>query len=181
VPWVCSPILCVHPLVMRALKARREPGQRDHQQRGRLPISQAQQDVEASTNAFKVHTPLEIRVKLEIAKVDVHLDRNLVLDEEVDVELCPWISDTGSSQTREMKYHKTTNLYWHIKSLLGKMLTKRNGAHNEILTQMEYIQLQIKAVYHKITLLARKTSLELINSRENHQHVPEEVANYPPV
>jgi hypothetical protein len=40
---------------------------------------------------------------------------------------------------QEMKYHQTIDLYWHMKTLLGKVMTERNMAYNKILMQMEYL------------------------------------------
>jgi hypothetical protein len=65
---------------------------------------------------------------------------------------------------------------------LEKDVGKRNVDHSEVLMQMEYIQLQIKVVDHKITLVVEKTmGMDLTEPRENHQHVSDDVANYPPV
>jgi hypothetical protein len=136
---------------------------------------------EASTEAFKTYIPREIHAKLEIVEVDIRLDCNLVPDEEVDAELCQWILDTCSSHSRDMKYNRTIDLYWHMKTLLIKMLAERNIAHSEILMQMEYLQLKIKVVDHKITLLAEKAvGLDLNASCKENQQVPMEESNSPP-
>ena len=83
-----------------------------------------------STLAWKTYIPQDIHAKLEILEVDIRFDCNLVLDEEVDAEFCQWILDTLSSHSRDTKYNKTIDLYWHMKTLLIKMLVERNIAHN---------------------------------------------------
>ena len=61
------------------------------------------------------------------------------------------------------------------------MLVERNIAHNETLMQMEYIQLKIKVVDHKITLLVEKAvGLDVNGSCKENQQVPMEESNSPP-
>jgi len=53
-------------------------------------------------------------------------------------------------------------------------------AYRKILVQMEQIQLQIKPMDHKITLLAKKEAgLDLNDSCEDHQQILVETTNYP--
>jgi hypothetical protein len=40
--------------------------------------------------------------------------------------------------------------------LMGKVLVDRNEAHHEILFELDYMQLQLKLVDHKLNLLAHK-------------------------
>lgn len=53
----------------------------------------------------------------------------------MDVEIRNWVLDNGISREREPKYLKTVDLYWHIKTFMGKMLldSEENG---EILEQL---------------------------------------------
>jgi hypothetical protein len=135
-----------------------------------------------ATENYQALTPPETIVELELVKADVHLERALVNEEEVDEEFTHWILDTGTSHSRETKYHRTIDLYWHVKTLLGKVMTERSTAFNEILLQMEYLQLQIRAVDQKISLLAERTvGLDLNEPREDQPQVPEATVPSPPV
>jgi hypothetical protein len=76
-----------------------------------VSIPRDHQEVMASAKTFRVHTPPEIRAELEILEANLCLDRVLVLDEDIDVELTNWIPDTGSSNSQETKYYRTIDLY----------------------------------------------------------------------
>lgn len=143
-------------------------------------MPQAQQEAVATAKAFRIHTP-KIRTELELVEADVWLDQILVQNEEIDAELSPWIPDTGTSHSKETKYHRTIDLYWHMKTLLGKVMTERNTTYSEILLQMEYLQLQTRAMDQKSTLLAKRAvDLDLNEPREDNQQVPMETMNSPP-
>jgi hypothetical protein len=70
-----------------------------------------------------------------------------------------------------MKYYKTIDLYWHIKALLGKVITDRNIATNEVMLQLEYLQLQTKVVDEKVSLLAEWTVG--LNLNEPNDEIPQ--------
>lgn len=91
-----------------------------------------------------------------MGEADAQVLRHFIEDEAVNENICPWIPDTLSSRTRESQYFKTVDLYWHLKTLMGKVLVERNEAHQRILLQLDDVQLQIKLVDHKINLLAEK-------------------------
>lgn len=46
------------------------------------------------------------------------------------------------------------DLYWQIKTMMGKVLVERNEDYNEILLQLDDMQLQIKDVDYKVSVLA---------------------------
>lgn len=59
----------------------------------------------------------------------------------------------GTSRTRETKYNKTVDLYWQMKTMMGKVLVEKNESYNEILIQLDDMQLQIKEVDYKVSVL----------------------------
>lgn len=99
-------------------------------------MPQSQQEAIDVIEAFQIYTPLRIRAKLELVEMDVQLDRTLAQDEKIVVELTPWIPNTCTSRSKEMKYHHTIDLYWHMKTLLKNVMTKRNMTYNGISLQM---------------------------------------------
>jgi hypothetical protein len=61
---------------------------------------------------------------MELIEAGVHLERTLVNKVEVDEEFTRWILDIGTSRSNETKYHKTIDLYWHVKTLLGRIIVE---------------------------------------------------------
>lgn len=122
-----------------------------------LPLPQAQQEAIVAAENFIAHTPLETQAALGILEVDVQLERNMTLDNEIDAVMVARIPNTGSSRSRDTKYNRTIDLYWHMKGLLGRALKDKQAAQNELYMQLEYIQLQIKALDRKVYILAEKT------------------------
>jgi hypothetical protein len=81
--------------------------------------------------------------------------------------------------SQETKYYCTIDLYWHIKALLGKVMADRNTGTNELSVQLKYLQLQIKLVDQKVSLLVEKTvGLNFNEPSERIPHVPKD--NVPP-
>jgi len=79
-------------------------------------------------------------------------------------------------------YHRIVDLYWHVKNLLGKVMTKRSTAYIEIILQMEYLQLQILIVDQKISLLVEcMVGVDLNEPGEDQPQVPEPTVPSPPV
>jgi hypothetical protein len=60
-------------------------------------------------------TPLRIQQNLESVEVATREERDTIHDWEVDVEIGDWVLDKGASRAQDTKYHKTIDLYWHIK------------------------------------------------------------------
>lgn len=61
------------------------------------------------------------------------------------------------------------------------MMTERNTIYTEVLLQLEYLQLQARAVDQKITLLAeRAVGLDINKPRDDNQQVHEETMPPPP-
>jgi hypothetical protein len=69
---------------------------------------------------------------LETLEADIRLERISTSDSEIDAEMTAWIPDIGSSQSREAKYYKTIYLYWHVKALLGNIMTNKHATHNKL-------------------------------------------------
>jgi hypothetical protein len=116
----------------------------------------------ATTENYKTITPPRTRADMELVEEEGHLERTLLNEEAVNEEFTQWIMDNGTSRSRETKYHRTINLYWHVKTLSGKVITEKSTTFNEILLQMEYLQLLICTVNQKISLLIElKIGLDL--------------------
>jgi hypothetical protein len=67
---------------------------------------------------------------------------------EVDGEMVAWIPNIRSSWSRE-----TIDLYRHMKALLSRALTEKQVVHNGFSMQLKCIQLQIKVLHKKVSLL----------------------------
>jgi len=110
-----------------------------------------------------------------------------------------WIPDTGSSLSRETTYTRTIDLYWHMKSLLGKVMDVKsnlywhmksllrkamagsNMLNSNMLLQMEYLWLQIKALDLKISLVVeRAAGLNFNDPSEGNQQVSADTINSSP-
>jgi hypothetical protein len=85
--------------------------------------------------------PPEIWVELDLGEFDAQVLRHFIDDEVVNENICPWIPNTGSSRARESQYYKTIDLYWHMKTLMGKVLVEHNEAHQEILLHLDDVHL----------------------------------------
>lgn len=57
-----------------------------------------------------------------------------------------WILDAGSSRAQDIKYWKTVDLYWHIKTIVGKMMEDMDEAHKDILLQLNEVMLQLRDI-----------------------------------
>jgi len=97
---------------------------------------------------FIAHTPIETRVSLETLEEDVFLKRTTHPHSEVDGEMVAWIPNIRSSWSRE-----TIDLYRHMKALLSRALTEKQVVHNGFSMQLKCIQLQIKVLHKKVSLL----------------------------
>jgi hypothetical protein len=78
-------------------------------------------------------------------------DKNKVA-QEVD-----WIIDTGTTCTRETLYHKTLEMVWHTKMLIGKVKADREETRmedqREMKTMMEDIQRRVSGLETIVKLL----------------------------
>jgi hypothetical protein len=54
------------------------------------------------------------------------------VEQEVD-----WIIDTGTTRTQETLYHKTLEMAWHIKMLIGKVKADNDETRVEDLEGVE--------------------------------------------
>jgi hypothetical protein len=74
------------------------------------------------------HTTPEAQAAMDRLEAAVRQERSRIPDVEIDVDLMPWILDTGSIQAGETKYFRTMDLYWHIKTLLSKAIIDKVAA-----------------------------------------------------
>jgi hypothetical protein len=135
----------------------------------------------ASTKVFNVHTPTKIPIELEPMEAYIRLEIITASYKDIDVDLTAWFLDTWSSFSQETKYYCTIDLYWHIKALMGKFMADMNTYTNEMSLQLEYLQLQIKVVDQKFSLLAENTmGLNFNEPSKGIPHVSEEKVPSPP-
>jgi hypothetical protein len=78
-----------------------------------------------------------------------------MLDAQINKEGSVWVSDTGS-MSKDTRYAKTLGLYWHIKSLLGKVMEKGFYMHEYVLNRLDTMQHQMKLMDIKHTMLVKK-------------------------
>ena len=52
---------------------------------------------------------------------------------EIDAKIDNWVANIGKSRERETKYMKTIELYWYIKTFMGKILLDSEEEKGEIL------------------------------------------------
>jgi hypothetical protein len=65
------------------------------------------------------------------------------------------------------------DIYWHLKTLMGRVLLDHHEARQEILLQLDDMQLQIKLVDHKLNLIAEKlVGMDLSNLDYAQPQVP---------
>jgi hypothetical protein len=83
---------------------------------------------------------------------DIHLDRRNIHERKIDADIVDWILDLGSSRARDTKYWTMVDLYWHIKTFVGKVLQDREDDREEILTQLAEVKQQLQEI--KSTILA---------------------------
>jgi hypothetical protein len=76
---------------------------------------------------------------VRVRTLTVHVKWTLVNEEAVDEEFTRWILDIDPSHSGETKHHITIDMYSHVKTMLGKVITERITTFNEILLQMEYL------------------------------------------
>jgi hypothetical protein len=48
----------------------------------------------------------------------------------VDENMIAWIPDIGSSNSRENKYYRTIDMYWHMKAFPGRSLIEKQASFN---------------------------------------------------
>jgi hypothetical protein len=80
-----------------------------------------------------------------------------------------WILDLGSYRSRTTLYTKTMDLYWLLKTLMGKVLVERNEAHWEIFLQLDEMQLQLQYIDRKLDTLSNPNVDATRPSQENPQ------------
>jgi hypothetical protein len=57
-----------------------------------------------------------------------------------------WVLDPGSSRARDTKYWRTMDLYWYIKTFVGKVLQDKDADHEEILIQLAEMKKQLQEI-----------------------------------
>jgi hypothetical protein len=75
--------------------------------------------------SYQSQTSLDMREVVEAMEDDVLQTRQGTHGSEVEVEMSGWIPDTCLTRTRDTKYYRIINLYWHIKDLLGSAITEK--------------------------------------------------------
>ena len=74
------------------------------------------------------------------------------------------------------------DLYWQIKTMMGKVLVERNEDYNEIMLQLDDMQLQIKDVDYKVSVLAQgMAGMDFTDQQETSQQVHDDVVVAPPL
>jgi len=58
----------------------------------------------------------------------------------MDADIGFWLLDLGTYRYHANLYSKTVDIYWIIKTLMGKVLVERNEAHRQILLQLDEVQ-----------------------------------------
>jgi hypothetical protein len=77
-----------------------------------------------------------IQNALVVVEVEVHQEHATVHDWEVYVEIGNSDPDMGSSHARDTKFLKTIDLYWHIKTFMGKIMLDSEEDKEEIMEQL---------------------------------------------
>lgn len=145
---------------------------RSNAHRAHLPLPRAHQYAITTAKTYSTLTTPEAQDVMERLEDETQQERNSTPDAEIDVELMPWISDTGSTHARDTKYFHTIDFYWHLKKLLSKAITDKVVAHNELAKEMEYIQLQIQLLDKKFTIMAAKNNINFIATYKETHLVP---------
>jgi hypothetical protein len=125
-----------------------------HSHRGGLLNHQTQEVVAQTTKAYEAHTPPNVQDELDMAEVDARILHHFIDNETMDVEIGSWIPDPGSYRAHATLYTKTVDLYWLLKTLMGKVLVERNEAHEEIFLQLDEMQLQLQHMDKKLDRMA---------------------------
>jgi hypothetical protein len=103
----------------------------------------------------------------------VQVLRKFIPDEEVSQTTNPWVPDTGTIQGWLSHYLKTINIYWHLKTLMGRVLLDHHEARQEVLMQLDDVQLQVKLIDHKLNMFIDKVvGMDLKNLEYAQPQVP---------
>jgi hypothetical protein len=94
--------------------------------------------------------PCHVFEHLEDVEDEIHLERNIMPDWEIDEAITNWVLNVGNSRGRDTKYWKTVYLYWHLKMLLGQMLQTKEEAQDKILLQLDELHLLVKEVLARL-------------------------------
>jgi hypothetical protein len=111
--------------------------------------------------AYEAHTPPHIRVELDLAEVDARVLRRFIDHAAVDEEIGQWIPDPGSYREHATLYTKTVDLYWLLKTMMGKVLVEWNKAHEEIFLQLDEMRMEILGLGRKMDRLLNSNSDEV--------------------
>jgi hypothetical protein len=79
-------------------------------------------DARASVEEFQEVTPTNLHKEMVEIEDEIHLERNLIHDWEIDVEIGSWVLDVSSSRGIYTKYWNIMDLYWYINTFVGKLL-----------------------------------------------------------
>jgi hypothetical protein len=90
---------------------------------------------------------------LDLTKVDARVLRHFIGNEAVNANIGSWVHDLGSYRARATLYSKVMDLYWILKTLMGKVLVERNEAHKEIFLQLDDVQRQLRVMDHNINMI----------------------------
>jgi len=110
---------------------------------------------------------------MDMAEADVRVLLKFVLDDKVKEMTNSWVPNNGSVRGWSSQYLKTMDIYWHLKTMMGRVLLDHHEAHQEVLVQLDEVQLQIKLVDHKMNLITDKlVGMDLSNLDYAQPQVP---------
>lgn len=70
-----------------------------------------QHDAQVTTKESRVLTPPHIHEEMKNVEGEIRLERSLIHDWEIDMEIGSWVLDVGNSRACDTKYWKTIDLY----------------------------------------------------------------------
>jgi hypothetical protein len=99
--------------------------------------------VAPTAKAYEAHTPLHIRKELNLVKVHVCVLHRVIDHVLVDAETGHWIPDQGYYQECATLYTRMMDLYWFLKTMMGKVLLKHSEAHEEIFLRLDEMKMEL--------------------------------------
>jgi hypothetical protein len=103
---------------------------------------------------YEESVPEEDKAKMAELEEEVRQIRQFQEDEEVEAQLGGFIPDLGCTKSRNSKFFRTLELYWHTKTLVAIGMLPKEQDFRQLKSRQEALEIQCAYVSEVVTWLA---------------------------
>jgi hypothetical protein len=87
-------------------------------------------------------------------------------DDEVDEQVGDIVPDLGCTRNRDTKFHRTVELYWHVKTMVATGMLPKEHDYKKLIQRLEDLEGQNKLLMSMVSWLVKRNggTLQLVRS-----------------